>query len=323
MRTRGLLQLSQELINFEITMESERQHFEDKEAGEVVTSRIELNFFRHGAKEKSIDGQPDEEVNLTPAGREQAVAEAEDEDISQSVASGSPRKRAQHTAGLVMAGKHETITGDESLEEFTQKVDAELEKLNRGHGLEGKHGSKMRVDKRLDFVITDSTELGKQLIDSFYRKEYLKFLVEQSDVLAESLHDTESETYSRQAGRIAEMVKVYLNGATRWDQLVRDESKNYQDTLKRFFSSHQGVVESFLAKVVDLTKGREERDKLVTALDNQGFGFVEGIRVSIETTSEGKQNIRVAFKKEKDGQVLFDYDEVVPEEVIEKLILEK
>ncbi len=285
----------------------EQPNFENIVTKENVTSRIVLRFFRHAEKE-SDKNKSDEEIALTETGRKQSVEKSEDPDISQSVAFGSPRKRTQQTAGFVMSGQLDEITGNEGIEELKSKLNKEL-------GI----GSKIAIDKRLNFNIDISTDFGKKAFEAFKNGEYLKFLVEQSDILAELLKDSSMETYSGIAGRVAEIVKKYLTGAPRWDELAQDKSKNYEDTLKRLFGTHQGIGESFLAKVIEQTKGKIERDAFVSALNNEGFDFAEGFDVKIETI-DGKQNIRILFKKEKDGQVLFEYDEVVPTEIIENLI---
>jgi len=248
-------------------------------------------------------------MELTEIGRNQAIDKSEDKDISQAVAFGSPRKRTQQTAGLIMGGQLDEITGDESIEELKEKLNKEL-----------KIGSKIGVDKRLDFNIDFSTDFGKRALEAVKNGGYLKFLVEESDALAESFLDHDTETYNRMAGRVAEIVEKYITVASRWDKLVQDESKNYEDTLKRFLGTHQGIGESFLAKVIEQTKGKAERDAFVSALNNQGFDFAEGFEVEIQTIDEKNQNIRISFKKEKDGKVIFEYDEIVPREIIDGLI---
>ena len=287
----------------------ERPDLETKESKEVITSTIDLRFFRHAEKE-SDKNKGDEEIELTETGRMQAIEKSEDDDLSQSVAFGSPRKRAQQTAGFVMGGQLPEITGDENLEELKEKLDKEL-----------KVGSKIGIDKRLDFNLDLSTDFGKRALEAFKNGQYLKFLVEESDTLAQSLQDSTEETYGRQAGRVAEIVKKYIKVARRWDELVQEESKGYEDTLKRFLGTHQGVTESFLAKIIEQTKGKVERDTFVSALGNQGFDFAEGFDVKIETVGDKTRNIRISFKKEKDGQIIFEYDEIVPREIIDGLIL--
>ena len=289
-------------------METERFNFETKESKEKTTSTIDLQFFRHAEKE-SDKSKSDEEIELTETGRKQAIEKSEGKDISQAVAFGSTRKRTQQTAGLVMGGQLDEITGNESLDELKEKLNSEL-----------KVGSKIGVDKRLDFDIDFTTDFGKKALEAVKNGEYLKFLVEQSDTLAESFKDTATETYSGMAGRVAEIVKKYLAVAPRWDKLAQDKGKHYEDTLKRFLGTHQGIGESFLAKAIEQTKGKAERDAFVSALGNQGFDFAEGFDVKIETIDDKTQYIHISFKKEKDGQVIFEYDEVVPREVIESFI---
>ncbi|KKU13441.1 MAG: hypothetical protein UX17_C0017G0005 [Parcubacteria group bacterium GW2011_GWC2_45_7] len=290
-------------------MTMEQFSSETKEVREQITSTIDLRIFRHAEKE-SDKNKTDEEIELTETGRKQSVEKSEDKDISQSVAFGSSRKRTQQTAGLVMGGKLEEITGDESIEELKEKLDKEL-----------KVGSKIGIDKRLDFNIDFSTDFGKKVLEAVKNREYLKFLVEHSDSFAESFKNADTETYSGMAGRVAEIIKKYLTIAPRWDKLTQDESKDYEDTLKRFFGTHQGIGESFLAKIIEQTKGKVERDTFVSALGNQGFDFAEGFDVKIETVNDKTQNIHISFKKEKDGQVIFEYDEIVPREIIDGLIL--
>jgi hypothetical protein len=290
-------------------MEVERFYIENREGREKATSTIDLRFFRHAEKE-SDKSKSDEEIELTETGRKQAVEKSEDKDISQAVAFGSTRKRTQQTAGLVMGGQLDEITGNESLDELKEKLNNEL-----------KVGSKIGADKRLDFDIDFSTDFGKKALEAVKNGEYLKFLVEQSDTLAESFKNTATETYSGMAGRVAEIVKKYLTIASRWDKLVQDRDKNYEDTLKRFLGTHQGIGESFLAKVIEQTKSKAERDAFVSALGNQGFNFAEGFDIKIETVDDKTQNIRISFKKEKDGRVIFEYDEIVPREVIESFII--
>lgn len=292
-------------------MEHERFNFESRESNENITSSVELRFFRHGDKESNKE-KTDEEVELTEKGRAQAVGKSKDDDISQSIAFGSPKKRVQETVGLVMGGQLKEITGDETLEELKEKLDREL-----------KIGSKIGVEERLDFHVDSSTDFGMRANEAFGKRQWLKFLVDESDALAQGLHDTKAETYSFYASNIAELVKKYLSVAKNWDRLVQDESKNYEDTLKRLFGTHQGVAESFLAKIIEQTKGKDERDTFVRVLNNQGFDFVEGFEIEIDTVNGQEQKIRISFKKEKDGETLYEYDEVVPHEVIDNLVLEQ
>ena len=61
--------------------------------------------------------------------------------------------------------------------------------------------------------------------------------------------NNKSSTYTTQAQAIASIIQKYYGIAPRFNELVQDESKNYEETMKRFFGSHQGVLESFLGQV--------------------------------------------------------------------------
>ena len=292
-------------------MFKEQINFENKEKVKDYTSKIELVFMRHDEKE-SDETKSDEEVRLIPQGKMHAKEKAEQNNINQSMVFGSSRKRTQETAGLVMSGKLEEITGTESLEELKEKLDKDLP-------LES--GSKIRVDDRLNFEADFSSNYVKKAIEALKKGEYLKFFVEESDKLAREEKDEKSSTYTSQARSIASIIQKYYGIAQRFNEIVQDKDKNYEDTLKRFFGSHQGVLECFLAKIIEKTKGIEERDKFVQVLNNQGFDYAEGFDIDIKSKESGEPTIHISYKKEKDGEIIFEFDEDLPKEMIDSLIL--
>ena len=142
-------------------------------------TKIVIDFFRHDAKEKPKDGQPDEEVTLTSAGKIHAQGEAYLNDVSQATVFGSSRKRAKQTGLLRMTGGQEAITGEETLEELEEKI----KKETGGIG-------KVATDDRLNFKLEESSPYGAEAYADFKKGIYLKFLVEKSDALAEKLGET-------------------------------------------------------------------------------------------------------------------------------------
>ncbi|TSC64782.1 MAG: hypothetical protein G01um101493_13, partial [Microgenomates group bacterium Gr01-1014_93] len=172
---------------------------------------------------------------------------------------------------------------------------------------------------RLDLRGEPGTAFEQKADEAFDTTGYLKFLVEESDDVAEQLGDEHAETYSRMAARVGEIVGKYIAMAPRWDALVRDVSKQYTGTLKRFFSTSQGVAESFLAKVIEKTEGIDARNAFVEALDNQGFEFAEGYNIQIQHKSDNIVVLQISFHKEEGGQVLFDYKQIVPLNVVEDI----
>lgn len=286
-----------------------QKKFENIKKIKDYTSKIKLIFMRHDEKENDKT-KNDEEVRLTPAGKIHAKEKAEQDDISQSMTFGSPRKRTQETAGLIMSGQSEGITGTETLEELKEKLDKDLTL---------KSGSKIRVDDRLNFEADFTSNYGKKALEAAKSGKYLKFLVEDSDRLAKEENDNKSSTYTKQAQAIASIIQKYYGIAPRFNELVQDKNKNYEDIMKRFFGSHQEVLESFLAKIIEKTKGIEERDKFVQALNNQGFDYAEGFDIEIKNKESGEPTIHISYKKEKDGEKIFEFDEDVDKEALEIL----
>jgi len=211
-----------------------------------------------------------------------------------------------------MAGREEIITGKETLGELEEKI----EKINK-EGLTVCPSPAIKVDERLDFNFDG--EFGKKAYDRLEKRDYLKFLVEESDELAEKLEDENASTYSRMASNIASIVDKYLNIAPKWGELIKSNDE-FSKTLERFFCTHQGISESFLAKVIEKTKGIKERDQFVQVLDNYGFNFTEGFNVEILSKDSEDPVIHISYKKEKDGEVVFEFNEDVSLKVIENMI---
>lgn len=253
-----------------------------------VKSVIELWFFRHSIKEAD-PSKDDVDIELTGAGKQYAALQSENNtNINQAVAFGSPRKRTQETAMFVMSGQEEQISGEESFDELKDK-------LNENIAV----GSKIGVNENLDFKEDQNSEYYKELISSFSRGEYLKYLIEESDKRAEELGDDHSATYTRQAKQVAQIIKKYANVLPRWSQLVEENPDKYTKLLERFMGTHQGVGESFLAKLMEIYSGDTElRDKFVESLGNKGFDFVEGFKVYLADENTKQPRIIVEYKHE-------------------------
>ena len=275
-------------------------------------SKIILHFFRHAEPERDPQ-KTNNEFELSDTGRTQAVEKSQEmhsDNLDQSVAFGSPRRRAQQTAGFVMGAESvDSIRGDESLEQLREKLDGKL-----------KVGSKIGIDPKLDFHLDKNTPFGEKAYDAVFNKEnYMQFLVEESDKLAEELNDEKASTYSRQASNIAQIVKKYIKVGTTWDKLVTS-GKYKNPELVRFLGSHGGVVESFLLKIIEKTKGVQERDRLLKLIPHQ-FEYVEGLDITI-TTKGSEHFLHISFRKNGEGdQEDYVFDEDVPIEVIDQIIM--
>jgi broad specificity phosphatase PhoE len=280
-----------------------RPKFESQETKEV-SSEIALKFFRHSIKENDKT-KHDAEIRLTEEGRDLARSNY-DPETKNAVAFGSSRKRAQETAGLIMSGSEA-----ESLEKMEEELNKDLN-----------YGSKLGVDKRLDFNSADESEYGKKLLESFFGGTYLKFLTEKSDSLARELGQEKAETYSFMASQIGEIVQKYFKAADAWGKLLDDQPDKYDSNkLERFLGTHQGVSESFLAKVIEKTKGVAERDRLVEVLNQRGFDYNEGFEVDIKGSGDNK-TVRIAYRKELPSGEIYSFNEELPNEVLDEIVEE-
>lgn len=309
------IEVSKILNNLE-TKENLNEGFFEKEPN--IKSVITLDFFRHSKKEKT--DKSDEEILLTDEGKLLAKEKSSPETkIRQSLAFGSPRKRTQETSMLKMAGSNNEITGNENFEELKSKLNRDL-----------KIGSKIGIDKNLDFKEDINSEYYKEALSSFSKGNYFKYLVEESDKRAEELGDKISFTYTRQAQQIAKVIEKYLKILPRWSDIVLDnkfnnEKEEYSKTLERFLGTHQGITESFLAKVIEMTDGTKKRDEFVRALDNLGFDFVEGVKVYLVDVKGKNPKIFIDYihDNKNDKTKTFEFKKEIDFKIINEILNSK
>ena len=266
-------------------------------------AKVVLHIFRHSKGEPKGEGIVDAQRQLKPEGRELAARQSMAQGGTYALAFGSPRIRAQQTAAIMMQP------------ELGQEKDhaALLKKLNQG--LE--YGSRVGEDERLDFDDNFSTPYGK-IWKSHFDKTYLTYVVNGSDADAVQLGDKDAITYSRMASNVASLVLKYTSVSKQWDKMTIDEPEKYSSaTLERFMGSHGGVPESFLAKVIELTKGKSERDNFVAAV-GECFRETEGIDVEI-MSDEQNPTITIRYTKEENGNKVYEFNETVPLELIKKI----
>ena len=131
---------------------------------------------------------------------------------------------------------------------------------------------------------------------------------------AGELGDFINTTFTSQAAAVAEVIRKYVTVSQAWHGLVNDPAKKFDGPLERFMGTHQSVPESFIAKVIELTRGVEERDAFVAALGNAGFGFAEEADIEIvRKHADEPPVIRLRYSKEgKDGAPPYRLDEEIP-----------
>lgn len=288
--------------------EQEGSHVEQNE--KMRESKIVLHFMRHGKPESLQEGGTDESRHLSEEGVQQARGKAnEDQKLDQSIAYGSPRLRSQETAMYTMAGG--SLEKDIASSEVKDVLNEDL-----------KVGSKVGVIEGLNFN-GGGAEFSKEADKAYAEGQYLDFIINKSDDLAERLGDKKATSLSVQAGNIAEIVKKYIEASPRWNKLVNDPEKNYEENLDRFFGSHQGVIESFLYKIV--SDNKVKADLIANSLSPKGgFDFVEGITIDViqKDPTEDPEIVLEFSKKTEDG-LNFQLKENISTEKLEKIIREK
>ncbi len=274
-----------------------------EQEGEART-KVVLEFMRHGKKEGDKT-KLDEELLLTEEGREQAHDKGMElsPQIEVSVAWGSPKKRTQETA-LHVALANEGIDPKASLEEMEEEIAKEL-----------KVGKKIIEDGRLNFNLSGPE--GKEMLAAFKEGKYLPFLIENSDQRAIETGDKVSSTYIRYAGNIAEIIGRYVKIGNNFNRIASktDKYEKFGNQLERYLASHQGVVEGFVAKVLEKTAGAEKRDEFIKSVGG-GFQETQGIHIEIENKGSD-QAVSMTYEINGDKETL-EIDRKLLEDIIEE-----
>lgn len=273
------------------------------EGEKVVETKVILEFMRHSKKE-SDETKTDEEARLTEEGRKMAQERGMSLEPQKevSLAWGSPKQRTQETALHVMLPE---IDENMTLEEMKETI-----------AQEQKIGGKIKEDLRLNFDVSGPE--GKEMFEAFKEGKYLQYLIEKSDQRAIELKDKVSSSYARYAGNIAEIVSRYTKIGNNFNRIAsqKEDYEEFGNQLERYITTHQGVVEGFLAKVLEEKEGVEKRDEFIKAL-GKGFKELQGIHVEI-INDGSQQKIRIDYTvNDKAESVEID------NELLEKIIKDR
>ncbi|MDO8513003.1 MAG: hypothetical protein Q7S37_00670 [bacterium] len=318
------------------------------EAGESegITTVVEIDLTRHGKKESQVRGPEDYKVHLNTLGKTQALDKAiKMGEMTEVMAKGSPRVRARETAGI-------TALSQEIMQELgasTEEIDALLtkllakEELNEAEktlagkidglsleGLEEKFTIRydfegidwIESDDRLDFQ-ADAGPVAKKENEVFAAGNLMPWFVNESDQMALDEHDKDAMSYSMLAANVADILLGYTETSSELNRFVKSNPEQYSSISKdgsynfrRIFGTHASVGESFMLKVVGMTKGAEARDELCEKV-KAGFKEAEGFKFTI--TDDGKEKIikmtlpeRLAFE---DGSEI-----IVTEDILKDII---
>lgn len=292
----------------------DHQDIKERKIGEIP-SEISLHFFRHSKKESA--DKLDEEIDITEEGAEIARSKADFQtNIAQSVAFGSDRIRTQETAAFVMAGEQEGVK-DIKPEDVIDFLNDQLD-----------YGSKVAEDERLNFVTrSDEWSSGKyeEAMNKAYGEgKYLDFVLKESDKVAAENYESNVSTYTSQAAAIASIVLKYVKASDRFHELVNEKPDQYQQEMERFLGSHQGVLESFIGKLIEAEQGKEGLNEFTEQLNSQGFDFVEGFDVKIKRAQLSiSPEIDILYTREGSDGEKFEFNRKLSKFELQKIVLNK
>lgn len=292
---------------------SKLQEIGDRNMEKVPATKVSLQIFRHSFKE-SDPNKVNSDLLLTPEGREWARFKGEEMRPypERAVAGASSMDRAAETAMLAMLADEQEIETDDSLEEMETKIKEHVPV-----------GKKLYRDERLGFALSKGP-VGQAGMNAYKEGHFLNWLTQDSDRQVIEHKDLETTSYLRQAGNIAELVARYQTVSNNFNRLVTDSNKQekHGQKLERYLATHQTVLESFVAKVLEIQEGLSARDDFNEKLGN-GWDEMEGARIDILNDSHG-QRIFIAYKDgDKKEQELLIKPETIEQIIKERAELEK
>ncbi len=278
---------------------NELQSLSENKAEKTPATKVVIELFRHSLKENDSN-RPNSELLLTPEGRELARSHGENlrPYSDRAVAGASPMDRAAETAMLTMLADEVEIETADSLATMEEKVSEYLPV-----------GKKLYRDERLGFALGKGGT-GEEGMKAFKEGRYLNWLVKDSDHQAIAEKDLVTTTYLRQAGNIAELFERYQAVGDNFHRLAGDKDKReqYGEKLERYLVSHQGVAESFVAKVIEIQEGLAARDQFASSLGN-GWAETKGIHIEIINDEHGQRSfISYDDADGKKKEILVDAD---------------
>lgn len=243
-------------------------------------------FARHSLKGvKEVEGGTNREI-ITPEGMSAAADKGRSEEVYKKVVEkatkgeklkivGSPKERTSQSSLARMLGEH--------LKDVTFSPDFDPEDLVNWVDRDGDGLLKRKESGLLDFEV-GTGDYKTELFDFFKKGELIDWYVKKSDQKAiETAQDPEKvSTLSTQAGNVAGFIWAFGSKET------NETSAKKKEADFSFVTSHQGVLECFLYKVIKAKEGEEAAEEFVLSLDKKGFAENEGFEVDYRKLRESE-----------------------------------
>lgn len=230
---------------------------------------------RHADAERT---QPNKDRKLSDVGIDQSEARSMSVPNPGSiVAVGSPRPRTTETNKGIIRGANDTEDAPVS---------------------ENVH---YRTDWRLDFYDDESVPVEKKLMEIYganlagiTEPAYLKWIVTESDAYAAEHGGSDRMTYSNTAARVASVFLDLIKAPVSDDERAAFK-KGHEPVVDMFACTHGGILETFMAKVIEKTEGVKRRDAFIASLNPDGFENVQGLEIDVQY-HDGKPRMFVNFQ---------------------------
>lgn len=261
---------------------------EQQEGGhEKYHARVLLRFMRHAEKAggNDVPEDIDHAMPLTEQGREHAMQRGRDflEGRTKVLAAGGPRKRTKETALRSIVGTNPRVRIDQTFEELLAERDED--------GIP--YSDRMWENHLLDAPFVKGTPLHEELNQAYEEGRYMSAIIaKHQEIQAGS---RELDVYALQALHIAKIVRRWAGLSTTLAERSAYHEGHVPDSekeLKRIFSTHGGIFESFLTEVIKRTEGESESTRFTTAFPN-GIDYAEGFDIEIIGTASEDPHIHI------------------------------
>jgi len=237
----------------------------------VSIASVSMNLARH-----SLKGPKPREA-LSQAGMDEAVkAGLTGEEMREHFGQifGSPRERTGQSSVLRMfADQLRNMNFD----------DTDAEDVVRWFIDEG--GIQKTETPFLNFELGDGA-YKDALVDSVKNGTYLTWIIDESDDLAKENKQSNVTPLTIQSGNVASF--FFARVWELYDSLEKGEAQSSR--VEDFVTSHQGVFESFLYKVILKHDGEDEARAFVENLGGSGFAENQGFRADVKVMDKDDAN---------------------------------
>lgn len=271
--------------------------------------RMLLHIRRHAEKDGPDDVTPeaDRAMPLTVAGRGRSLELGKIAETDSAIAVGGSLRRLRETALFASAGSDSRVDQETQLEQLRQLLDKKSVAYEK---------REWKIEGLEMAVAKDDPFFTNTLNPALKRRDYFKTIVAEHDKDHDAENPSKNSMYMRQAYGFAKILDFCVKASPK----LRESYLHHGDPLTReaFIVAQSGVTESFLAEVIDRTRGRRERDAFVAAVHN-GFSYGQGFDLEVRSKGEGRTSLMLTLTVGA-GDTLYSYRSEIPLETLAEIL---